>query len=324
MKIFIAGGTGFVGRRLVPELVARGHEVAATTRSVTKAAALEALGAQPVVVDLLDREAAIRAVRDARPEVVVHQATALSGRLSLRRFDASFADTNRLRTRGTDNLLAAAAAAGSRRFVAQSFTGWPNARSGAAVKTEADPLDPDPPAAARETLASLRYLEDAVTSAPGIEGIVLRYGTLYGPGTALGRGGELLELVRRGKLPLVGEAGGVWSFLHVADMEQATAAAIESTALGIFNVVDDEPAPVSDWLPFVARLLGAKEPRRIPAWLARLVIGEQGVAMMTEMRGSSNEKAKRELGWRLIYPSWREGFSAEVAGYGQGRALRAA
>jgi nucleoside-diphosphate-sugar epimerase len=324
MRILIAGGSGVVGSHLIPELVGRGHEVAATTRSDTKAAALEALGAQPVVVDLLDRGASIRAALEVRPEVVVHQATALSGRLSLRRFDASFAETNRLRTRGTDNLLAAAAAAGSRRFVAQSFTGWPNAREGAAVKTEADPLDPHPPAAARKTLAALRHLEEAVTSSRGIAGVVLRYGTLYGPGTALGRGGELLELVRRGKLPLVGDGGGVWSFLHVTDMSRATVAAIEGTARGIFNVVDDEPAPVADWLPYLAQLVSAREPRRIPAWLARLVIGEQGVAMMTAMRGSSNERAKRELGWRLAYPSWREGFSAEVAGRAEERALRAA
>ena len=324
MKIFIAGGTGVVGRGLIPELVARGHEVVATTRSAAKTAALEALGAEPNVVDFLDRDATIRAVREASPEVVVHQATALSGPLSLRWFDASFAQTNRLRTRGTDNLLAAAAAAGSRRLVAQSFTGWPNARDGATLKTEADPLDADPPAAARESLASIRYLEEAVTSAPGVEGIVLRYGTLYGPGTALAADGELLELVRRAKLPVVGEGGGVWSFVHVTDVARATVAAIEGTALGAFNVVDDEPAPVAEWLPFLARLVGAREPRRIPAWLARLVIGEQGVAMMTDMRGSSNEKAKRELGWRLTYPSWRQGLSAELAGHPEGRAPRAA
>jgi nucleoside-diphosphate-sugar epimerase len=308
MKVLVAGGSGVVGRYLIPELVARGREVVATTTTAAKAATLEAWGARPLQLDILDRESVMRAVAEARPDVVVHQATALSGPLSPRRFDSSFARTNRLRTEGTSNLLAAAAAAGGARFVAQSFTGWPNARGGGAVKTEADPLDPDPPAPARETLAAIRALESAVTESDDLTGVVLRYGTLYGPGTGLGPDGEMLEMVRRGKLPVVGNGAGVWSFLHVADMARATVAAIEGDGVGVYNIVDDEPAPVSDWLPYLAQVLGAKPPRRIPAWVARLVIGEQGVAMMTEMRGSSNAKAKRELGWQPVYSSWRDGF----------------
>ena len=309
MRVLIAGGSGVVGRHLIPALAARGHEVVATTTTAAKAGTLAAWGARPLELDILDRERVLRTVADARPDVVVHQATALAGPLSLRRFDASFAPTNRLRTEGTRNLLAAAAAAGTTRVVAQSFTGWPNAREGGPVKTEADPLDADPPAAARETLAALRTLEDAVIRNRDVDGVVLRYGALYGPGTSLGAGGELLESVRRGKLPLVGGGGGVWSFLHVEDMATATLAGIEGNGAGVHNVVDDDPAPVSEWLPYLAQVLGAKRPRRVPVWLARLVIGEQGVAMMTEMRGSSNAKAKRELAWQPSYGSWRDGFA---------------
>jgi nucleoside-diphosphate-sugar epimerase len=308
MKVFLAGGSGVVGRHLIPELVARGHDVVATTRTPARAVEIESAGAQPLVVDLFDAEAVVRAVDSTRPEVVVHQATALSGPVSMRRFDASFALTNRLRTEGLDNLLAAAVAAGARRFVAQSFTGWPNAREGNLVKTEADPLDPQPPAAARATLAAIRSLEAAVTGSDGIEGVVVRYGAFYGPGTSLGEGGELVELIRSRKLPLVGNGAGVWSFLHMDDTAVATVAPIEGRGSGLYNVVDDDPAPVSEWLPHLARAVGAKPPRHVPAWLARLMIGEQGVAMMTEMRGSSNAKAKRELGWQPIWPSWREGF----------------
>jgi 2-alkyl-3-oxoalkanoate reductase len=309
MKVFIAGGTGVIGRHLIPELVARGHQVIATTTSRAKTGARRELGAAPVELDILDHDAVVTAVAAARPDVVVHQATALSGPLSLRRFDASFSRTNELRTAGTHNLLAGARAAGTPRFVAQSYTGWPNARQGGALKTETDPLDPDPPAAARETLAAIRTLETTVTESDDVSGVVLRYGTLYGPGTGLGADGEMLELIRRGKLPLVGDGGGVWSFVHIRDAATATVAAIEGSGAGVYNVVDDEPAPVSEWLPYLARTLAARPPRRIPVWLARLLVGEQGVAMMTEMRGSSNAKAKRELGWQPAYSSWREGFT---------------
>jgi nucleoside-diphosphate-sugar epimerase len=321
MKVFVAGGSGVLGMPLVRELVARGHEVVATTTKRERTGALETAGARPVVVDLLDGAAVARAVGEAAPQVVVHQATALAGPLSLRRFAASFALTNRLRTQGTDNLLAAAIAAGTDRFVAQSYTGWPNAREGGPVKTEADPLDPDPPKAARETLGAIRTLETAVTGCDEVVGVVLRYGAVYGPGTGIGEGGELVEAVRGGKMPLVGSAGGVWSFLHVDDMATATVAAIESRARGVYNVVDDDPAAVAEWLPYLARAVGAKPPRRVPAWLARLVIGEQGVAMMTESRGSSNAKAKHELEWRPTWPSWRDGF---VCGLGVARGQRPA
>ena len=309
MRIFVAGGSGVVGRNLIPALVERGHEVVATTTSAAKTKELERRGARPVVLDLLDADAVRAAVADARPDCVVHQATALSGRLSLRRFDASFAQTNRLRTRGTANLLTAAEASGSARFVAQSFTGWPNAREGGPVKTEADPLDPDPPAAARETLGAIRWLEAAVSGAHGIEGVVLRYGALYGPGTSVSARGGRVEAVRRRRFPLVGDGGGVWSFLHVGDAASATVAAIEGRGAGVFNVVDDEPAAVAEWLPYLARVVGADPPRRLPVWVARLAIGEQGVAMMTQARGSSNARARRELGWEPVYASWRDGFA---------------
>jgi nucleoside-diphosphate-sugar epimerase len=321
MKVFVAGGSGVFGMRLVGELAARGHEVVATTTKPERSVAVQAAGAQPVVVDLLDGEAVMTAVEAAAPEVVVHEATALAGRLSLRRFDGSFALTNRLRTEGTDNLLAAAVAAGAGRFVAQSYTGWPNAREGGPVKTEADRLDPDPPKAARETLAAIRTLEAAVGERDDLVGVVLRYGAVYGPGTGLGQGGEVVEAVHGRKMPLVGDAGGVWSFLHLDDMATATVAAVEGRGRGVYNVVDDDPATVSEWLPYLARALGAKPPRRVPAWLARLIIGEQGVAMMTESRGSSNAKAKRELDWQPAWPSWRDGF---VRGLGVGSEQRPA
>jgi nucleoside-diphosphate-sugar epimerase len=310
MKVFVAGGSGVIGGYLVPELVERGHEVVATTTTPAKEATLQASGAQSAVLDVLERDEVVRVVEEARPDVVVHQATALSGELSLRRFDASFARTNRLRTEGLDNVIRAAVAAGARRLVAQSFTGWPNERRGGTVKKEDDPLDADPPSSARATLAALRALEGRVTSCGEVAGVVLRYGTLYGPGTALGPGGDVLNAVGRGRMPLVGSGAGVWSFLHVRDMARATAAAVEGADAGIYNIVDDEPASVAEWLPYLAKVLGARRPRRVPTWVARLVIGEQGVAMMVEMRGSSNEKAKRELGWSPLYPSWRDGFAS--------------
>ena len=324
MKVFLAGGSGVLGSRLIPQLVERGHDVVATTTKPGRVADLEAAGAQAVVADLLDGKAVFDAVQHAEPEAVVHQATALSGPLSLRRFDESFALTNRLRTEGLDNLLAAAVAAGASRFVAQSYTGWPNARDGAPVKTEADPLDPHPPAPARESLAAIRSLEKAVTGSDGISGVALRYGSFYGPGTGLGEGGEQVEMIRRRKLPVVGSGAGVWSFVHIDDAASATIAVIEGRGSGLYNVVDDEPAPVTEWLPHLAQALGAKPPRHVPVWLARMLIGEQGVAMMTEMRGASNEKAKRELGWRPAWPSWREGFEHGLGAPSADRPARAA
>ena len=308
MRIFLAGATGAIGRRLVPLTIQAGHDVVGTTRDPQRARALEAAGARAVVLDVLDRGAVMAAVADTEPDVVVHELTALSGPANLRRFDAYFAQTNRLRTRGPDNLIAAAQAAGVPRLVAQSYTGWPNRRSGSLVKTEEDPLDPRPTAASRQSLAAIEHLESTVTGTPGLDGVVLRYGSLYGPGTALGAGGELLEMVRRRRLPIVGGGTGVWSHVHVDDAATATLLAVEGGAPGVYNIVDDEPAPVSEWLPELAAAIGAKPPRRVPARLARPLIGEHGVSLMTQVRGSSNAKAKRELGWRLRYPSWREGF----------------
>jgi nucleoside-diphosphate-sugar epimerase len=308
MKVFVAGGTGAVGRQLVPLLVSRGHRVFATTRAPQKAAGLRAAGAQPIVVDGLDREGLLRAARSARPDVVVHQMTALSGMKSLRNIDETLALTNRLRTEGTEYLLAAARAAGARRFVAQSFTGWTNSREGGPVKTEADPLDAHPAPHTERTLEAIRRLESMVLTSIAPKGVVLRYGAFYGPGTGLEPGGELGEAVRKRRLPVVGGGAGVWSFVHIADVAEATCIAIEGGPAGLYNIVDDDPAEVSVWLPELARAVGAKPPYHVPAWLGRLVIGEAAVRMMTEQRGSSNAKAKRLLGWRPTWASWREGF----------------
>jgi nucleoside-diphosphate-sugar epimerase len=313
MKILVAGATGALGSQLVPKLVARGHAVVGTTRNPANGERLRVLGAAPVVVDALDRDAVAQIVAQARPDVIVHQLTALSGSLDLRHFDRSFATTNRLRTEATDTLLAAGRAAGIRRFVAQSFAGWPYARSGGPVKAEDDPLDPSPPAAMRETLEAIRYLEQAVTGAEWTDGVVLRYGGFYGPGTSLRRDGEHAELVRRRRFPVVAGGGGVWSFVHIADAAEATVAAIEHGRRGIYNVVDDEPAPVAEWLPALAATLGVPPPLRVPRWVSRVAAGEAATIMMTEVRGASNAKAKRELGWQPRHASWRDGFAEEAA-----------
>ena len=310
MKVLIAGATGALGKQLVPRLVAGGHEVVGMTRSVSKRAALVAQGARAVVADALDPEQVRRTVADAQPDVMVHQLTALPGALDMRHFDRDFAETNRLRTEATDHLLAAGRATGVRRFVAQSFAGWPFARTGGPVKTEEDPLDPTPPEAMRSTFDAIRYLENAVTGADWTEGVVLRYGFFYGPGTSLGLHGEQVELIRKRRFPVVGGGGGgVWSFIHVEDAAQATLAAVEGARPGIYNIVDDDPAPLAQWLPAVASALGAKPPRRAPRWLGRLVAGEPATVLMTESRGASNAKAKCELGWQPSHPSWREGFA---------------
>jgi len=309
MKIFLAGASGALGRQLVPVLRAAGHDVVGTTRSAAKAQELQATGAEPVVLDALDADAVRQAVTDARPDVVMHQLTAIS-EPNFKNLDASFAATNRLRTDGLDHLLAAAREAGATRFIAQSFTGWPNERSGSAPKTEHDRLDPRPAKNSEQSLAAIRHVESAVSGAEDIEGVVLRYGAFYGPGTDLGPGGAMLEMVRRRQLPIVGGGAGVFSFIHIADAASATAAAVERGGRGIYNIVDDEPAPVSTWLPYLAEAIGAKPPRRLPAWLARPMLGELGLNVMTAARGSSNAKAKRELGWTPAYPSWRDGFGA--------------
>jgi nucleoside-diphosphate-sugar epimerase len=313
MKVLVAGSTGAIGKQLVPRLVANGHEVVGMTRSAAKAEAVRALGAEPVIADALDPEQVADAVARAEPEAIVHELTSLSGGIDLRKFERSFAPTNRLRTEGTDHLLSAARAAGVRRFVAQSYAGWPAARSGPPVQDEDAPLDPDPAPPMREGHAAIRHLEQAVTGADWTEGIVLRYGGFYGPGTSLDRGGEHVEAIRDRKFPIVGDGAGVWSFLQIEDAAEATVAALERARPGIYNVVDDEPAPVSEWLPAVASALGAKPPRRVPRWLGRLLAGEAAVIMMTEIRGASNQKAKRELGWEPSHPSWRQGIPEAAA-----------
>ena len=319
MRIFVAGASGVVGRTLVPMLVRAGHAVTGTTRTVGKVESLRAAGAEPVVVDAFDRDALIDAVTKAKPDVVVHQLTALSGPANLRRFDRFFAETNRLRSEATDHLLAGAHAAGSRRFVVQSYTGWTNERTGGPVKNEGDPLDPNPTAISRDVVAVQRRMERTVTTAGDIEGIVLRYGNFYGPATALGAGGELLEMVRKRRLPVVGGGTGIWSHIHIDDVARAAVIAIEGAAPGIYNIVDDDPAPVHEWLPYLADAIGAKPPLRLPTWLARPMLGEQGVSLMTAIRGSSNAKAKQHLGWEPGYPSWRQGFREGLGGWRLGR-----
>jgi nucleoside-diphosphate-sugar epimerase len=311
MRVFVAGATGAVGRQLLPQLTAQGHQVTATTTSPAKAGVLRALGAEPMVVDGLDGAAVGEVVARAEPEVVIHQMTSLAGVSSLRRFDKGFTVTNRLRTQGTDHLLAAASAAGARRFIAQSYTGWPNIRAGGPVKTEDDPLDPGPPHAQRETLAAVRYLERTVLAAP-MEGVVLRYGSLYGPGAS----DAFVRLISKRMVPVIGDGTGIWSFLHISDAAAATVAALEHGRPGVYNIVDDQPASVAEWLPFLAAAVGARAPYRVPVWLGRLMAGEVGVSMMTQIRGSANTKAKRELGWRPAWPSWQQGFRAGLTAAG--------
>src|SRR6516165_4742335 len=303
MRVFVAGGTGAVGRYLIPALIADGHQVTASTRSAGKSAELAAAGVVPVVMDGLDRDAVLAAVRDAAPEVIVHQMTSLGATKDFRRFDQEFAVTNKLRTRGTDYLLEAARLAGTRRFIAQSFTGFTNEYAGTLVKTEDDPLNPDPPTSARQTLEAIRHVDETVPDRVP-EGIVLRYGLFYGHGASNGT----LSAVRAGKFPVIGGGTGIWSFCEITDAAAATAAAVTRGAPGIYNIVDDDPAPVREWLPYLAECLGAKAPMRAPAWLGRLLAGQLVVSLMTRARGSVNEKAKRELGWAPQYASWRDGF----------------
>jgi 2-alkyl-3-oxoalkanoate reductase len=314
MKVFVAGATGVLGRELVPHLVAQGHEVVGMTRTASKQDLVRSLGARPVVADALDPDAVAQAVASAEPEVIVHQLTALSGPMSMREArhpDRSSAAimTNRLRTEGTDHLLAAGRAVGAQRFVAQSFGAFRWARTGGPVLTEADPLDPDPPGALRPVVEALLHLEQAVTTIEWGEGLALRYGGFYGPGTGISLAPDAVMAapIRKRRFPIVGDGGGVWSHIHIEDAAAATAIAVERGRPGIYYIVDDEPAPVREWLPVAASALGAKPPRRVPRWLGRLAAGEMATVMMTDVRGASNEKAKRELGWQLRYPSWRQG-----------------
>jgi nucleoside-diphosphate-sugar epimerase len=310
MRIFIAGATGALGSRLVPLLRNAGHEVFGSSRNEAGAAKVDAQDATGIVMDPLDDGSVRAAVLAAEPEVIIHELTALGAMTgNMKKWDAEFAMTNRLRTEATDHLLAAAAGVGVRRFVAQSYGGhWTNQRTGGPVKTEADPLVDEPGKGAHETLRAIQHLETAVTAAQGIEGVVLRYGNLYGPGNAFSRTGEMAELIRKGKMPVVGGGTGVWSWLHIDDAAAATAAAVERGAPGIYNIVDDAPAPVAEWLPYLAEQLGGKRPMRLPGWVAKPMIGQFGLALMTTVRGSSNAKAKRELEWTPRYATWREGF----------------
>ena len=318
MKVFVAGGTGAMGRRLVPQLLAAGHTVVAMTRSERNASWLRALGADAAIADALDRSAVVQALRRAQPDAVIHQLTGLAGAKSFKNFDREFASTNRLRTEGTDFLVEGARAAGVQRFIAQSYGNWNYARTGTGLKTEADELDPMPPPNQVKSLEAIRHLERAVLD---FGGIALRYGNFYGPGTGIDTDGDVVAQVRKRRLPIVGDGTGVWSFVHMDDAASAAIAALDDAGSGVYNIVDDEPAPVSAWLPALAEAVGAKPPRHVPVWLGRLAAGEVGVSMMTQIRGTSNAKATGELGWAPRYPSYREGFTTglgdvPVPGYG--------
>jgi 2-alkyl-3-oxoalkanoate reductase len=310
MKIFVAGATGALGKQLVPMLVSDGHEVTGMTRTPTKQDLISGMGARPAVADALDPEAVAQAVAQAEPEAVIHELTAIDTSSMGRSLDKMFALTNRLRTEGTDHLLAAARAVGAKRFLGQSFAGWPFEPTGGPIKTEDDPLQSAPPKTVSETLGAIRYLEETVTGAEGIEGLALRYGGFYGPGTSISLDpvGEQVEMIRKRRLPIIGDGAGIWSLVHIADAAAATVAALDHGGPGTYNVVDDEPVPVGVILPELAKAVGAKPPRRFPRWIGRLLAGEGNTLMMTEVRGASNAKAKRELGWKLRYPSWRQGF----------------
>jgi 2-alkyl-3-oxoalkanoate reductase len=305
MRVFVVGASGAIGTRMLPQLLERGHEVIGTSRSPEKAERLRELGAEPVVLDVLDPGAVRAAVADAEPDAIVNQATALADVTFSKDLDRSFAQTNRLRREGTDALLAAAANAGVRRFVTQSYASMRYARSGGPVKSEDDPLDPNPVRGMAETSAAMTYLDEAVLAAGGT---VLRYGSFYGAAND-----GLVEPVRKRQFPIVGDGGGVTSFIHLDDAAAATVLALEHDGPAVYNIVDDDPAPVREWLPVMAEALGAKPPRRFPVWLARVFAGETGVMLGTDARGASNAKAKEELGWTLRYPSWRQGFADAYA-----------
>jgi 2-alkyl-3-oxoalkanoate reductase len=301
MRVLVVGASGAIGSRLVPQLIDHGHAVIGTCHAPAKTERLRALGAEPVVLDALDAQAVRETVARAEPDAIIYQATALADMRFGRNFDRTFAQTNRLRTEGTDNLLAAARETGVRRFVAQSFASMRNAREGGMVKTEDDPLDPNPPTTMREGHAAMRHLEQAVTEAGGI---ALRYGGFYGDPND-----GMVEPVRKRRFPIIGDGRGAMSWIHLDDAAAATVRALDHDGPAIYNIVDDDPAPMREWLPALAAALGAKPPRHIPVWLARLIAGEAAVLMGTEARGASNAKAKRELGWTPErHPSWRQGF----------------
>ena len=310
MKIFVLGGTGVIGKNLIPLLVEKRHEVTALVRSSEKAKLVEDMGAEAVKANVFDKEELTKVIRKAEPEVIIHQLTALatfSG--NFRNFDKEFKMTNRFRSEVTDTLLNIAKDIGTKRFIAQSFCGWPFARVGGPIKSEEDPLDPEPPSSFRRSLDAIKHLEKSVRESQKVEALALRYGFFYGPGTSISKDGSIAEAIRKRRIPLIGNGAGVWSFLHIGDAVQSTVAALTNGSPGIYNVVDDEPAPVSEWLPFLAESLEAKPPSKVPVWLAKILIGEAGVSMMTKIRGASNSKAKNELKWEPIYSSWRQGFT---------------
>jgi 2-alkyl-3-oxoalkanoate reductase len=316
MKIFLAGATGAIGKRLLPMLVSAGHTVTATTQHPDKMRSIHSAGAIPMLVNALDKEEVLAAVEKAHPEIIIHQLTAIPVNLNLRHFDEGFSLTNQLRTEGTDYLLAAARAVGTRRFIAQSYAGW-YARTGDWIKSEDDPLISSGISDGRKTLDATIHVETAVLTEKAIEGFVLRYGSFYGPGTSLAPGAWFFEGIRRRRVPIVGEGSGHWSFIHIDDAAAATLAAINASAPGLYNITDDEPAPVSVWLPYLAEVLGAKTPRHAPKWLARFAVGEYGVAVMTKLRGASNRKAKSLLPWALKWPTWRQGFKNGLENLGR-------
>jgi 2-alkyl-3-oxoalkanoate reductase len=307
VRVFVAGSTGALGRALIPQLLENGYEVTALVRTPEKGEALQAMGADVTIADPLNKEELTQAIIAAKPKVIIHQLTALANVRSFK-FDHEFALTNRFRTEVTDTMLAAARRVGVRRFIAQSFCGWPFARQGGPVKKEEDPLDPNPPAEFRKTLEAIRYLEGTLLHTTDMQTLTLRYGVFYGPGTAIAKDGAIADLIRKHKMPIVGKGTGIWSFIHIQDAARATVVAVSQGAPGIYNIVDSEPAPVAEWLPLLAQVLGAPPPRTVPAWLAKLAVGEGGVSMMTEIRGGSNAKAISGLGWQPMFANYRQGF----------------
>jgi nucleoside-diphosphate-sugar epimerase len=310
MRVFVAGASGAIGRPLLPRLLAAGHEVTGMTRREERASEIRAAGAAAVVCDAFDAAALRDAVAAAKPEAVVHALTALPPKFNPKK--DYLAPTNRIRVEGTRNLIAAAQAAGARRLVAESIAFAYEPR-GDWVKAEEAPLFERAPGSYGAAFGAIADLERQVTSAEGIEGVVLRYGWLYGPGTYYDRGGQQAEEVTKRRLPIVGKGTGTFSFIHAEDAATAIVAALERGAAGIYNVVDDEPTPLREWVPIYAEALGARPPRRVPAWLARLVAGSATVDAALQMRGAGNAKAKRELGWVPTHPSWRQGFRDSLA-----------
>jgi 2-alkyl-3-oxoalkanoate reductase len=311
MRVLIAGAGGAVGQRLVPLMAQAGHTVAALTRSESKRESLSRMGAMVFIADALDPKSVDQAIATFRPNAIVNQLTSIPPNIDLRHFDRDFALTNRLRTEGTDNLIAAGRRSGATRFLSQSFAGWGYARVGGPVKTEEDPLDPLPPVQFRTSLNAIKHMESAVLSKFPGDGVVLRYGAFYGPGTSISKDGSVVQAARKRMLPIVAAGTAVWSFIHIDDVASATLAALDAKP-GIYNVTDDDPALVRDWVPYLAEVVGAKPPLHLPAWLVRPLIGAHGLVFMQDARGASNQKARREMAWTPKYSSWREGFQKEL------------